>query len=318
MPLTIVFDTNYLRSFGCADYLAGKLPSKLAHQIKRAFERGDLVGLMHTVILETNAWLHSEEEKRRTRIEEAIQTLKNEGFTVTPNALPDLRWPNIAEVMHAFDVRVANFEPTLQDYAEAERRTSMRLPPHPKKVEAEEMRDRLIWCQALRYSDGGKNPILIVSGDEIFKNGASSDEGRKAQISCVEGAVDFDQRLGERSEPIARAIAHLLGFADQLRQQGIHLDNTTIVSLEELRNVIQSDGSLMQRFELYSHAESRLDSPIEVTMNLVENLPVSIEIGPYKALNPLPEMSSLSKSAQQRARIESENSFTELRHMLEI
>ena len=57
MPQTIVFDTNYLRTFSQIEFLAGRLPQKLKVQIAIAVKRGDLVALVDTVRIETNAWL---------------------------------------------------------------------------------------------------------------------------------------------------------------------------------------------------------------------------------------------------------------------
>lgn len=317
MSFTIIFDTNYLRSFGIADYLSGRLPAKLAQQIKRAFERKNFVGVPSTVVLELDAWLNAEAKKRQEHLEKAIRLVKDSGFTITPDQAHPQVPESIAAVLETFDRRITFLKPTLDEYLEAEKRTSYRLPPHPKKVEDEEMRDRVIWCQALRYSDGGKNPVLIVSNDQLFKNGASSEEGKSANISSVEGITDLDQRLGERPPTVEKAIENLLLFSDQLKEIGINLNTENIISLEELRNLIHPEGFVVQRFELHSHADSGLASPTLVTVNLVDQKPVALEVGMHRLNLGGPVSGSATDFSLLRSRMEKENALAELRRLLE-
>lgn len=276
VPQTIVFDTNYLRTFSQTEYLAGKLPEKLKVQISRAVERGDLVALVDTVRIETNAWLEVAHQKKQQDLNASIQRLIAEGYTVTPGNVPDSAPPDILPLLQLASEKCSHLFPTIDDYREAERRTSYRQAPYPKNTDGEEMRDRLIWCQMLRWSAESGNPVLIVSNDTIFKNGAKSEEGVHARISVVEGEVDLDQRLGERPDHIAALVRSILVFAPELKEQGINLTEATIVGVEELRKVQEVDGSITQRFLLLTSGDANLDVRCATTMNSIGDQPISI------------------------------------------
>lgn len=276
MPQTIVFDTNYLRTFSQTEYLAGKLPEKLRAQINHAVVRGDLVALVDTVRTETNAWLESAHQKKQQEIKVSIQRLVDEGYTVTPGNVLDSTLPDIFHILQLGSDKCSLLFPSIEDYREAERRTSFRHAPHPKNSEHEEMRDRVIWCQMLRWSAESGNPVLIVSADTIFKNGAKSEEGIRARINVVEGEVDLDQQLGERPDHIAALARSLLIFAPRLKEKGINLTEATIVGVEELRKVHEVDGSITQRFLLLTSGEANLDVRCATTMNSIGDQPLSI------------------------------------------
>lgn len=278
MPQTIVFDTNYLRTFSQIEFLAGRLPEKLKVQIVTAVERGDLVALVETVRIETNAWLESAYQKKQQELKAAMQRLVAEGYTVTPSVVPDGAPPDIFELLQSASEKCTSFSPIIEDYREAERRTSYRHAPHPKNSDGEEMRDRLIWCQMLRWSEESGNPVLIVSADTIFKNGANSEEGIRARINVVEGEVDLDQRLGERPDHIAAVVRSILLFAPELKEYGIDLDETTISGVEDLRKIQEVDGSTTQRFVLLIQVNDS-DFRYATTINSLNEQPLSIEVG---------------------------------------
>ena len=277
MPQTIVFDTNYLRTFSQIEFLAGRLPQKLKVQIATAVERGDLVALVDTVRIETNAWLESAYQKKQQELKTAMQRLVAEGYTVTPSVVLDGTPPDIFELLQSASEKCTSFSPIIEDYREAERRTSYRHAPNPKN-DGEEMRDRLIWCQMLRWSEESGNPVLIVSADTIFKNGANSEEGIRARINVVEGEVDLDQRLGERPDHIAAVVRSILVFAPELKEQGIDLNETTISGVEDLRKIQEVDGSTTQRFVLLIKVNDS-DFRYATTINSLNEQPLSIEVG---------------------------------------
>jgi hypothetical protein len=127
-----------------------------------------------------------------------------------------------------------------------------------------------------RGSAESGNPVLIVSADTIFKNGAKSEEGVRARISVVEGEVDLDQRLGERPDHIAALVRSILVFAPELKEQGFNLTEATIVGVEELRKVHEADGSITQRFLLLTSGDATLEVRCATTMNSIGDQPLSM------------------------------------------
>lgn len=318
MPQTIVFDTNYLRTFSQIEYLAGKLPEKLKAQINRAVERGDLVALVDTVRIETNAWLESAHQKKQQELNASIQRLVAEGYTVTPGNIPDSAPPDILHILRLASEKCSPLSPTIDDYREAERRTSYRQAPHPKNTDGEEMRDRLIWCQMLRWSAESGNPVLIVSADTIFKNGAKSEEGIRARINVVEDEVDLDQRLGERPDHIAALVRSILIFAPELNEQGINLTEATIVGIEELRNVHEADGSITQRFLLLTSGDANIDVRCATTINSIDDQPLSITMATTPPISLVRRVTEQDKvKLNQRPSLNSRNqAINELRQLI--
>lgn len=278
MPHTIVFDTNYLRSFGDRDYRNGQVPQKLHDQIAGAFARGDLVVLPKTVRLETNAWLKKQSEIARQKLVQATDLLQQAGHKVLPGEVEVPAEVDILTVLSRSFPDVHLLEPSMADYKEAERRVSYRLPPLPKNPAGEEFRDRIIWCQLVNYSKAGATPILIVSGDRLFRNGATSDEGKSAGIEVVEGETDLDQWLDRRPHHIQVVIDQLLMFAAELQKQGIDLQAENVTAVEELRNVYDPNGLLIQRFTLRTTEISDISSPVLITMISLGSVPLSLSL----------------------------------------
>lgn len=318
MPQTIVFDTNYLRSFSLIEYLAGKIPERLKAQIKRAVDRGDLVALVDTVRTETNAWLEAEHLKKQQELGTSIQRLISEGYTVTPNKTPDKPPPDILLILRLASEKCITLSPNIEDYREAEHRTSYRLEPHPKNPEHEEMRDRLIWCQMLRWSAESGNPVLIVSRDAIFKNGAKSQEGVHARINVVEGEVDLDQQLGERPEHIAALVRSILIFAPKLKEMGINLTEEAIVGVEELRKTLEEDGSITQRFLLLTTGVANLDERCTTTINSIGDQPYSIVMATTPPISLAKQITEQERiNLAQRTKLNSQaQAISELRYLL--
>ncbi len=275
MPQTIVFDTNYIRGLGCSDFLNGAVPQRLKSQLQEATKRGDLILVPATVRTEINAWLKEECSKRHTALHNAARTLEDSGFTITP-ALPNSpKDPDVFPVLQSATINCGLLTPTVAEYEESERRTSYRLPPHPKNPEHEEMRDRLIWCQLLNYSKTTVNSIIIVSGDQIFKNGVASPEGAKARISIATTPEELDQRLGEIPAHIQTLIDSLLSFADQLKTNGIFISAENINSIDRLRKARTNNSLIEQRFELLLKGQ---ETPLRCAIPTLADYPLRLTL----------------------------------------
>jgi len=279
MPQTIVFDTNYLVSFGATEYRSGGLPQKLHDQVDLVVDRGDLVALPNTVRLETNAWLSKISQRAWDSLNSAHQRLREAGFKIEPDFVE--KQADI-DILAIFQSRFPEFyllKPSIEDYNEAERRTSYRLPPRPtKKPDSEEFRDRIIWCQLVSYAQTSEAPVLIVSGDGLFKNGAESEEGRAAGIQVVEGEVDLDQQLNNRPHHIQAIVDQLLMFVAEFQSNGIEIDSDRIVSIEELRTTRETSGSLIHEFTLRTTDIEHLPSLVWATMISFGESPLSLSL----------------------------------------
>ena len=264
----IILDTNYIRSLGVQEYQSGRVPEKFRIQLERATYRGDTIVIVDTVRTEINAFLATTVKQADDKLYCAFKLLTSQGYSVSP-AFEYHTSPEMLEIIRRHCPKCVHEMPLLEDYREAERRTSFRLHPLPHRAEAEEMRDRIIWCQAVRIAKSAGQPILIISNDDIFANGAQSEEGKSAKITAVRTETDLDQRLGERPANIQKVVDRLLVFADQLREQGINLSAETIYAIEDLRNKVEEDGSITQRFTLILADMVGIRSPIVATVTVM-------------------------------------------------
>lgn len=120
MPITVVFDTNYLRTFSSSDFLAGRIPPKLDRQIKIALARGDLVAIPNTVRLEANHWLATQSTATWQRQIDAHELLSRAGYEITPKSVEKPPHVDIASLLTRAFPQVHVLEPTIDDYREAE------------------------------------------------------------------------------------------------------------------------------------------------------------------------------------------------------
>jgi len=276
--LYLVFDTNYLRSLPSKDYVEGKIPPRLIEQLEIAFKRGDIVAIPRTVQIEINAWVQELAERELSNIRQAADLLKNKGYSVTPV---------IDEVVAPIDVfgllklkfpDVYLLEPTIEDYMEAERRASYKLPPLPKSKEGEEFRDRIIWSQILNISKTTDLPIVIVSGDAIFENGANSEEGVKANIQVVKTEEDLNQRLDQRPPVIQKIISDIVLFGDSLKEKEINIEEDSIKRIEDYRAHKDAYGTEIKKFTLAINESTGLPSKMSGKITYRGNIPVLLNL----------------------------------------
>lgn len=267
MSSHIVFDTNYLRSLGSKDYLEGVIPEKLRHQIQTAIERGDAVAIPRTVQLELNAWVKELADKDSASIKQAWELLREKGFNVSPEPIGSQNTIDIFSIIKQKFNDVYLLEPGIEDYFDAERRASFRLSPLPKNPEGEEFRDRVIWSQLVSISTRSELPIVIVSNDRIFENGADSEEGRFARIVNLKTEDDLNQWLDSRPAPIQNLINDIFIFNDQLKEGGIELNEANISRVTDYRSKRESNGNLIRKFILVTDEAGGL--PPSINGNLV-------------------------------------------------
>lgn len=270
-----MFDTNYLRGIGVHEYLSGEIPETLRRQLTAAVARGDLVALPSTVRLELNACLSKVSKDSEKKYTDAINLLQQAGHEVIPAEVSVAQEVDVFEILQAEFPDVYIFEPSLEDYKEAERRTSYRLPPLPKNPEGEEYRDRLMWCQLVNRRDPAAAPVVLISNDTIFKNGAESSEGVSAHIRVIDGVADLDQWLDQRPAHIQLVIDQLLMFGEQLCKAGINIQEDDISLIEGLRNIYEPSGSLIRKFVLHF---KNMPATMQVSMISLGETPLSLSI----------------------------------------
>lgn len=313
MPQTIVFDTNYIRSLGCSDFLNEGIPQRLENQLQKATKRGDLILIPATVRTEINAWLMDESFKRHKALEDAARTLQSSGFTIAPELPANATELDVLAILKKGNFTCDILKPTIVEYEEAERRTSYRLPPHPKNPEHEEMRDRLIWCQLINYSKSTQNSIIIVSGDQIFKNGTMTPEGMEARISVASSLEELDQRLGERPEHIQTVIDNLLSFADQLNSKGISITADDIEAIDQLRKSRTSNSLIEQRFDLRLKGQEK---PWRCIITTLDETPLQLMLQDMIFTHPDDIKASNPDFIFKMLRERPESALSELRHII--
>lgn len=246
MASRLIFDTNYLRKLGSREYLEGKIPQKLEEQITLALARGDVVCIPRTVQMELNAWVRKIAKKELERIEQAKELLLEKGYVIEPSEVVTVAEIDASEIIKSKFSDVYIIEPSIENYTEAERRTSFREPPRPKNPEGEEFRDRLIWCQVL--SPMSDIPSVIVSEDKIFENGATSEEGLNAKISIIKTEEELNQWLDKRPDHIQKVIDDVFLFSGELKNNGIEIDHDEIDRVVDYRSVNEPGGATIKRF----------------------------------------------------------------------
>ncbi len=263
MSLYIIFDTNYLRSLPSKEYVDGKIPEKLKKQLEIAFGRGDIVAVPRTVQIEINAWANGLAKKELENIRRASDLLKNKGYSISPELNEVAREIDVFALLQQEFPNLYLLEPTIDDYIEAEKRASNRLPPFPKNEDGEEFRDRIIWCQAVRISRITDLPFIIVAGDTLFYNGANSDEGRDANIQVVGNENDLDQRLDQRPLVIQVIVNSILLFDSQLKEKGIILKEESIRRIDGYRAMNEAQGVVVKNFVLVTGEVEGLPPQVE-------------------------------------------------------
>jgi len=121
-------------------------------------------------------------------------------------------------------------------------------------------------------------PIMIVSNDQLFRNGASSDEGKAAHIEAVENESDLDQRLNQRPQHIQAVVDQVFIFSESLRAHGIDLASGSVTGIEELRKFNGADGSQVQKFKLRTDAISGVPPLAAATMIAFGGVPLSLTL----------------------------------------
>ncbi|WP_226649649.1 PIN domain-containing protein [Microbulbifer variabilis] len=278
MSLHIIFDTNYLRSLGANEYIVGSIPERLEQQISSALGRGDILSIPSTVQIEMNAWVKEIAEKDNMNTRKAWDLLKDKGYQLSPEFSEQNTDIDVLSILKSKFNEIYELEPTIDHYKDAEKRASFKLPPLPKNPEGEEFRDRVIWSQLISLAKESDLPVLIVSGDRIFENGANSEEGRSLNINVVKTEDDLNQWLDQRSSVIQQVIDDILLFSAQLAEKNINIEGKDIDRISDFRSVRDSSGNLIKRFVINTSDGNNLPSKISGELLYQGDLPILISL----------------------------------------
>lgn len=278
MSTCIIFDTNYLRTLSTKEYVEGKIPEKLKDQIKIALDRGDMVILPRTVQIEINNWVNEIAKNETAKIKETINYLNGKGYHVKPETVKEIGEIDVLAILQREFPALQLLEPSIDDYFEAEKRTSRRIPPLPKNATGEEFRDRIIWCQAVGISKKLEIPVVIVSDDTLFENGANSHEGRSLGIEVAKNEVDLDQRLDKRSINIQNVIENLLLFQTSLEEKNINLSVSSIKRIDNYRSINQLNGVKIKRFSLITEGVDALPHQVDAEILYRGSFPLALSL----------------------------------------
>jgi hypothetical protein len=207
-------------------------------------DQGHEIVVPETVSLEFQRHQREEAEKERGRVRDALQVLDKHSLKYEEvDADAAVREPDLMTLIASSGVRVTDAQPQTDDLREASRRAALREAPHPgTDTKSDEMRDLLIWLQAVRIAreDGG---ALLVSMDKIHRNERGNAEAQGVNLTRVnvEEALEF---LNIRT-PAASIIDGLL----QLAWPSLAAARPSLPDSIELRRVrrasfVQGEGGL--------------------------------------------------------------------------
>ncbi len=155
---------------------------------------------------------HQEEmaSEERQRLAAAYLKLDQHSITYT-RVEPDthITTPDLISLIRALRTAVSEIEPTKEVFDEAHRRAALHERPHPPGKKSDEMRDLVIWIQALQIAreSGG---ALLVSADEVHVHERGDDEANAVGLVRVKSVAEALEYL-EVLTPAGRTIRSLLG-----------------------------------------------------------------------------------------------------------
>jgi hypothetical protein len=321
MSLQIVFDTNFIRRLGGTDYLDGRIPGRFKTIIDLALEHGYLISIPRTVQIELNAWLEGEAYKESNNIKAALQLLNDKGYDVPKEPNKREKEVDIFELISKQYKEVYFLDPTIDEYFEAEKRTSYRLPPLPKKKpDGEEFRDRIIWIQLLTLAKNTKLSILIASDDGMFENGSDSEEGQKANIQVVKTEDDLLQWLKQKPPSVLTLIENIMLFKSGMGKEDISLAPDDISQVINYKSVKESTGNLLSKFQLLTIGAKyfgKIDGELYFKASVPIHLSLKIGSKEYEISRELePNLAQNTEFNQRMVYSKKQRNEEELKHLI--
>jgi hypothetical protein len=117
--------------------------------------------------------------------------------------------PDLLALIRKIVPSVSELAPTNDEFVEAHRRAALHLSPHPSgNTKSDEMRDLVIWMQAIRLArEGGR--AMLISRDGLHTNSLGDDEATAAGLFRISKLDDAVEHLEVRT-PAGKEFERLL------------------------------------------------------------------------------------------------------------
>jgi hypothetical protein len=281
------------------------LSSGLTRFLEGCRDKGHVVCIPETAKLEFERDQGEKRAKKMSSIAKAYQALDEHGIAhdlVDPEAL--VPRPNIVTLVAATGVTVEVLEPTLEDYQDAHRRAALHEPPHPPGSKSDEMRDLVIWSNALRVARADGAAVLL-SRDQVHTHSRGDAEANAAGLMRIS---DLDEALTHFEIGTPSALALLSMFTPvwpQLIEAGLPLlDEPRIAKVGELafiqgeQGIAAASGSVglpASGGVLLADVDAQLaGSGTEELLLSSIRLPSGDEVADVGVTGPAPDLSSYS------------------------
>lgn len=217
--MLVILNSDVARS----EVTGGALSEAHAELVEACRAEGHIIVLPLTAKLEFDRWQGEVRASRVKKLQDAFGLLERHGVhfeSTEPSSVIDVA--DLATLYEAAGVHIRIEEPTLEDYQDAHRRACMHDPPHPPNTKQDEMRDLVIWAQALRLAKANDGAILL-SRDDVHLNDSGNHEAQQGQLirrqSIEEALVDLHIET-----PTAQTVLAILkNVWDPLRKSGLPL-----------------------------------------------------------------------------------------------
>jgi hypothetical protein len=115
--------------------------------------------------------------------------------------------PDLLSMLRTTGATVEHVQPSLEDFREAHHRACWRLAPRVSD-RSDEMRDLIIWIQALRLAEQGSGAVLVAQ-DRIFHLEGTAEEAANARlkrVKTIEEAIEAAFGVKSPSEQLAELL----------------------------------------------------------------------------------------------------------------
>ena len=155
-------------------------------------EAGHEIVVPLTTRLEFDRHQLQEADTERGRLRKSARHLERYGIKYEAMDADELvKTPDLLALIKKHGVRVTEVEPLAEELADAHRRAALHESPHPPDTKSDEMRDLVIWAQAIGIAEreGG---AMLISADQVHvhpRGDAEADGVGLVRVNTIENAL---------------------------------------------------------------------------------------------------------------------------------